>query len=750
MNQKSSTFVLIVGYLLFSVLWILLSDSLLVEYAREFHAFSMIKGIGYLTISAIFFYSVIYKKQQIVKHIEERYRLFVENSTDIIIVVKDNGTIEYGSPSFSTFLGYVPTDYEGRSIFEFIAKEEVNNRKEVFAHRKQFKYAGNFIVKFIHKNGNYVILESKCLPIIGESGEVEKLMYISQDITLQTKAKEKHRETEDRYQKLVELSPDTTMIYNEKGEILYTNSAGFELVGAKNEEEVIGKNIFQFISQESMSHAANRMEAAIKGETGISEYNIKRLDGTIINTEVLSFPTTYQGNKAVQVIVRDITERKLTAKQLKFLAYFDVLTGIGNRNALQTRLNEEIQECKQTRKSLAVLFLNLDRFKNVNDTFGHRFGDMLLREVTERLKVNISNLCELFRFGGDGFVILIKNTDHSKTRRMAKQINEVFEQALYIEGRSIHMSISIGISMYPDNGETVERLIQTADAALYRVKENSKNDYFFYSDHIQVENDRKMELEIKLRKALENDEFSLVYQPQIDLKTNDIVGLEVLLRWHHPTEGFIPPIEFIPIAEETGLINPIGKWVIETACNQFKQWKESCFPLKSIAVNVSGVQLKDKNFVGMVEKILFDTKLIPGYLDLEITESIMQEANLASKIMNELKKIGVRLSIDDFGMGYSSFRYLRQLPFDKLKIDKSFIDEINGESNDGAIVTAIIQLGNKLGYDIVAEGVETRAQVEFLRSNFCHYAQGYYFSKPLATSDIEELIRTRYNLTKKS
>ncbi len=345
--------------------------------------------------------------------------------------------------------------------------------------------------------------------------------------------------------------------------------------------------------------------------------------------------------------------------------------------------------------------------------------------------------CEVFRFDGDCFVILLKNSDSIQAEELAKKILQSFSKPLIIEERNIHVSFSIGISMYPEDGTTVELLFQNADTAMNAVKESGKNGYNFYTEQVKQANDRKMELEIGIRKALENDDFSLHYQPQINLVTNEIIGLEALVRWKHPKYGFIPPIEFIPVAEETGLIILLGKRVLETACHQFKRWIDAGVPLKSLAVNVSGVQFRDKEFVDTVSNILIDSKLEPKYLDLEITESVTQEIVEATKIMNELKSIGVRLSIDDFGTGYSSFGYLQQFPFDKLKIDKSFIDDINVSSNSEAIISAIIDLGNKLGYDMVAEGVENKTQVDFLQIQNCKYAQGYFYSKPLPVEELE-------------
>ncbi|PEL06707.1 bifunctional diguanylate cyclase/phosphodiesterase [Bacillus sp. AFS017336] len=737
-RQKKISFYAVFYYLLFSTIWIFLSDSLIEHYmGRIDSSVAILKGLIYIIITAMFFYYILIKKNKEDSSVEDRYRMFVENSSDILVIVDLTGVIEYTSPSVHQLLGYEQSEYEGKSIFEFL-EEDVSLMKEEFHNRKTFKDTSQFKVRFEHKNGYKVVLESKCIPIVDDQGEVQWLMYFAQDITLQTQSERKLMESEERYQKLVKYSPETTLIYGLDGKILYINSAGLKLVGANNINQVVGKYVFEFLTKESIETAQKDIEKVIAGEIIKNEYSLFKQDGTIIFTEALSYLTVFQGIDALQVVARDITERKRTAEKLEYLAYYDQLTGIGNQNALYKQIDIALRESNELNQSMSIMFMDLDRFKNINDTFGHSFGDKMLQKVTERLKLSVGNHCELFRFDGDSFVIILKNSDSKKPRELVKKIHESFSKSLMIDERNIHVTFSIGISMYPVDGETVEVLFQNADTAMNTVKETGKNGYNFYSEQVKLANDRKMELEIGIRKALENDEFSIHYQPQIDLESNQIIGLEALIRWQHPKYGFIPPIEFIPVAEETGLINLLGKWVLKTACHQFKNWLNEGIPLKSIAVNVSGVQFRDKEFVDIVNQTLIESNLEPSYLDLEITESVTQEIIEATKIMNELKALGIRLSIDDFGTGYSSFSYLQQFPFDKLKIDKAFIDEINASSNSVAIVSAIIDLGNKLGYDMVAEGVETETQVEFLQIQNCKYAQGYYYSKPLPVEDLDK------------
>jgi diguanylate cyclase (GGDEF)-like protein len=455
----------------------------------------------------------------------------------------------------------------------------------------------------------------------------------------------------------------------------------------------------------------------------------------------LGFQTTYQGEDAVQIIVRDITDRKKAQEQVNYLAYYDSLTGIPNRNLLYEYLDEVVVRNKDNKKIIAVMFLDLDRFKMINDTFGHSFGDLLLQKVTTRLSKCLGKEGKLFRYGGDEYVIVLNQPESSRVSQVAEKLIDVLSSPFFIQGRQTFISTSIGISVYPKDGYSVETLIQNADTAMYCAKENGKNNYQNYSVSLNIINNRKMEIELGIRKAIENNEFSLFYQPQVDLKTKKIIGLEALIRWKHPEYGFISPAEFISIAEETGLIVLVGNWVLKTACVQFKRWLKKGFLLQRIAVNVSALQFRDKDFVNIVKQVLKDTKLDPCFLDLEITESVTQNVDEATRIMQELKTLGVHLSIDDFGTGYSSLNYLRHFPIDKLKIDKSFVDEINNHLNGEAIVRTIIELGNRLGFTVIAEGVENEHQISFLLETNCHLGQGYFFSEPLAPEELEGLIK---------
>jgi diguanylate cyclase (GGDEF)-like protein/PAS domain S-box-containing protein len=737
---------IVIFYIIISSLWVLFTDFILINNVKHLADWiGTAKGWLFIIFSGLLFYKLIQKEIKAIIRAENIYRLIVENVFDLILVTDKNGNIEYGSPSLQTISGYKPEDYKGKAISDYTNIEEFSKLQKTFCNRKpnETEVPLQFILQ--HKDGRSVSIEGKGVPIVGKHLEVEHIIFLGQDISDKKIAERMLLESEERYRKLVEFSPETTLIH-ENGKIVYVNKAGLNLVGADNINQIIGKNVLDFVHQDDLQHAINRMKKVNQGISEISEYRVVRLDGTLIFVDILAFQTTYQGEQAVQVIVRDVTERKKAAEKVNYLAYYDSLTGIPNRNLLYKSLNEVVDRSKENKQIIAVMFLDLDRFKMINDTFGHSFGDLLLQKVTSRLSECLGENNKLFRYGGDEYVIVMENTKLSNVSQLAEKLIISLYSPLLIQDRHTYISTSIGISVFPKDGDNPEALIQNADTAMYLAKERGRNNYQYYSASLNIINNRKMEIENGIRKAIENEEFALYYQPQVDLVTKKIIGLEALIRWKHPKYGFIPPVEFISVAEETGLIVLIGNWVLKTACKQFKQWLEVGFPLHSIAVNVSALQFRDKNFINTVYQVLKDTKLESSYLELEITESVTRQVEEVTKIMKELKALGVHLSIDDFGTGYSSLNYLRHFPIDKLKIDKSFVDEINNNLNGEALVRTIIELGNSLGFSVIAEGVENEHQISFLKENKCYLGQGYYFAKPLPTEELENLIKKQISL----
>lgn len=425
---------------------------------------------------------------------------------------------------------------------------------------------------------------------------------------------------------------------------------------------------------------------------------------------------------------------------IDYMANHDALTGLPNRYKFNKLLQASLERCKENNQTIAIMFLDLDRFKLINDSMGHEVGDLLIKEVAYRLKQCARKEDNIARAGGDEFIILQENINIEQTKQMAQRIIKSFMNSFEIGSQEFFITPSIGISLYPDDGEDVNTLMKVADKAMYLVKDRGKNDYQFSASESEESITRKVELETSLRKAIQNNELFLCYQPQVNLYTGEIIGMESLLRWNHPTLGVVSPIEFISIAEETGLIVPIGNWVLQTACKQNKEWQIAGLPFVCVAVNVSNRQLQDEEFINIVKNVLNETNLDPQYLDLEITESLMQNLEHSIAMLSKLKEMGVGLSIDDFGTGFSSLSVLKSLPVDRIKIDQSFVRDISKNSNTAAIVKTIIHMGKSLNFDLIAEGIETSDQVSFLLENGCQLGQGYVYSRPIPTDEMELLL----------
>ncbi|MBD2538954.1 EAL domain-containing protein [Coleofasciculus sp. FACHB-SPT36] len=444
---------------------------------------------------------------------------------------------------------------------------------------------------------------------------------------------------------------------------------------------------------------------------------------------------------------RDVTERQQAEETIRYQALHDLLTGLPNRMLFNERLSVSLAYARQSQSTLAVMFLDLDRFKTINDTLGHAFGDRLLQSVTERMIGCLGEDDTVARWGGDEFTLLIPQIRCKEdAAKIAQKILEALKPEFYLEGHSLHISSSIGIALYPSDGTDAETLLRNADAALYRAKEQGRNNYQFYNPAMNSQNSELLVLENDLHHALERGEFVVYYQPQVNTTTGEITHVEALLRWQHPKFGLVSPGIFIPLAEETGLIVPIGEWVLKTACTQNKAWHDAGFADLQVAVNLSARQFQEPDLVKMVTRILEETGLEAPFLELEITETItMQNVEFTRKTLSELHRLGVYISLDDFGTGYSSLTYLKKFPFHTLKIDKSFVRDLTSDPNDAAIITAIAALGKVLNLRLVAEGVETEAQKDFLQNLQCEQMQGYFFWRPQASEEITKILEKSFS-----
>jgi diguanylate cyclase (GGDEF)-like protein len=474
----------------------------------------------------------------------------------------------------------------------------------------------------------------------------------------------------------------------------------------------------------------------------------RRKDGSELPVEISLSPLETPEGIIVSAVVRDITERKRYEERLEYQATHDGLTDLPNRNLLADRLYQALLNAHRYRRQVAVLFVDLDHFKFINDSLGHDMGDRLLKIVAERLTHCVRSNDTVARQGGDDFVIVLSGLEKAEDATMiAQKIQEAISGPINIDEHELEISCSIGISISPKDGEDGQALLKNADVAMYRAKERGRNNFQFFTAELNERAVERMTMEKHLRRALDRDEFLLHYQPQVDLTTGRIVGMEALLRWQSPELGLVSPGRFIPLAEETGLIVSIGEWALKTACARNRAWQDAGLPPLPMAANLSARQFQNVDLVGTVARILRETGLDPCFLELEITESlVMQDVESASALLGELKGLGAQLSMDDFGTGYSSLSLLKRFPFDKLKIDISFVREITTDPDSAAIARTIIAMAHNLNLRVIAEGVETEGQLAYLRAHGCDEMQGFYFSRPVPAGDFEALLRENRRL----
>lgn len=561
------------------------------------------------------------------------------------------------------------------------------------------------------------------------------------------------RTNEERFRFAIEGANDAIWEWDIKKKKFFISEKWTELSGDNTTDSF--KHIYKNYIYEADKTVAKQdlYQSLRKGSNNvyISEFRILLKDGSIkwiLNRGKALFNSEGKPLK-IAGSMTDITERKLKEKQIESMAFFDDVTNLPNRNYFMKIFKELIQSKSIINGKTALIFLDLDEFKKINDTHGHQKGDELLKEVAIKLRKASPNDATIARFGGDEFLILIEDfSDIEEVQLICEKLLEIFNEPFVFNGLVNYVTASMGVTITPIDGNETDILLKNADTAMYRAKEQGKNQYCLFNYDMSSDLAKKISIENNLRNALEEKEFNLYYQPQVNITSGKIEGMEALIRWYNKELGFVPPNEFIPIAEKIGLIVPIGDWVLETACRQSKNWLDKGLEFKSIGVNVSCVQFLKLDFIDKVKDILYKEQLTSNYLDIEITESLLMESTEDNiNKLKFLKSIGINISLDDFGTGYSSLNYLRQLPINALKIDRSFIQEIGHNANQKLIVNVMIDLSHKLGYKVVAEGVETKEQLQLLKAMGCDIAQGYYFSKPITSEEMEELLVKGFELS---
>ena len=558
-------------------------------------------------------------------------------------------------------------------------------------------------------------------------------------------------EEKERAQVTLKCIGDAVACTDIEGNLTYLNPVAEKLSGWSL-QEAVGRSmgeVFRILVATNRETIADPMEQAVEGNRTVhlpSNSILIRRDGFEIPIEDSVAPIHDREGKAAGAVIvfRDVSAARAMALQMTHSAEHDFLTGLPNRMLLNDRVNQAIAFGRRHMKKVAVLFLDLDGFKHVNDSLGHPIGDRLLQSVARRLVDCVRGADTVSRQGGDEFVVLLSEMQQSEDAAItAKRMLQAVAEPHCIDRHDLHITTSIGVSVYPEDGQDAETLIKNADTAMYQAKENGRQSYQFFEPAMNVRAVERQSIEDGLRRALERKEFALHYQPKIDLATGAIAGAEALLRWTHPTRGLVPPAQFIPVAEDCGLALPIGAWVLREACAQARAWVDAGLPATTMAVNVSAMQFRHEGFLTGLFAILDETSLDPRSLELELTESVLyKRAEFTASNLRSLRERGVRIAIDDFGTGYSSLSYLRKFPVDGLNIDRSFVRQIGAAGEDTSLVVAVIGMARSLKLRVVAEGVETPEEVDFLRAHQCDQAQGFYFSRPVPAQQFARLLQT--------
>lgn len=684
--------------------------------------------------------------------LETGYRQLIDLAPELICVCQD-GKVTLMNAAGAGIVGLPAADCVGHPFAEFVHPDYRPAVEDGL--QALLAEAARVPMKLLSRDGREVHVEVAATAI-DDAGPftlepaAPAVLLLARDVTQRQMATQAIVEREERLRKIMETMVDALIISDAQGRIETFNPAAERIFGYAAREVVGGPLSVLMPSDQAGHHDRYVADYVASGKSQVigvgREVQGRRKDGTLFPLEISLSELFLGGRRYFVGVLRDITERKQNEERLTFLATRDHLTGLPNRAMFQDRLHEAVTRADVNRHQVGVLFIDLDHFKNINDTLGHSVGDAVLREVAHRLEQQARAGDMVAHLSGDEFTMILDNLEApEEAARIATTVLDRLSQPFEVDGREIFTSGSIGIVLYPDNAESIGTLMKNVDTAVHHAKRLGRNTFQFYTENLSQDMVRRLQIENGLRRCLERNELSILYQPKVDLDSGEVTGAEALLRWHSEELGFVPPDEFIPVAEETGLIVPIGDWVLAEVCRQVAQWVERGRPPIRVAVNLSARQFREAGLTRRITEILADTGVAADLLELELTESMLVEnADEAIQALWALKGLGITLSIDDFGTGYSSLSYLKRFPIDALKIDKSFVRDIPDSRDDISITRAIISMGRSLELKLVAEGVETPAHEDFLRRNGCHYAQGYYYARPLQ-ADAFDAYRERHD-----
>lgn len=669
--------------------------------------------------------------------------LAVNQATDSIFITDLEGYIEYVNPAFEQLTGYSAEEVKDKTP----AILHSGTHDSIFYQELWQAIAGGNVYKGIfinrHKNGELIYEEQVITPLKDEQGNITHFVSTGRDITARVQAEEERR----RLTAILNATPDLVAIFEPEGYLRYLNESGCRLLDLSAEEDIsrhcMQDLFFADTAQQSVSEifTAVHQHGSWSGETVLRTAKNKELPVSLV---VLAHGESEDRIEYLSSIARDISERKRFEIELQHQATHDRLTSLPNRSFLVDCFTSAAKFAQRHGSSVGVLFIDLDNFKRINDNLGHAAGDILLQQIAQRLQGCLRANDTVARHGGDEFTIVISDLHNPENiLDVLNKLHAAFEHPVIIHTHEVYVTFSIGIALYPHDGDCIEDLLRHADIAMYRAKSIGPNQYCFYASDMNVRGHELLAMEGDLRRALEQQDFVLHYQPQIDLRNSRVIGAEGLIRWQHPVRGLVSPVDFIPLLEKSGMIIPVGEWVLRQACSMHRNWRKLGFKDRRVSVNVSAAQFNDVDFLDKIHRALREEHMPKQALELEITENIlMRDPVSATEELKAIHALGVRIAIDDFGTGYSSLAYLKRFPLDALKIDRTFVHDITNDSSDAAIVGASISLAHKLNLEVIAEGVETEQQLKFLRANGCDLVQGYYFGRPVPMPELAKLLKS--------